>query len=91
MKIHYSFSETVYGIIPAGGAEFCYAGQAEILFSDANEEYISEIQILSVVVTVNGKNDPFASLPSEEVAPLFYEKARAAVRQKWFERRAEWQ
>jgi hypothetical protein len=89
MKKHYSFIDTVYGMIPAGGIEIRYSGEAEILFSDINEEFISGIEILSVVVTVNGKNDPFATLPSEEVAPLFYEKAREAVRKEWFEMRCE--
>ena len=91
MNTHYSFSETVYGMIPAGGVEIRYAGQAEIIFEDKNEEVISQIKILTVIVTVNGKNDPFASLPSEEVAPRFYERARAAVCKKWVERRLEWQ
>ena len=91
MNTHYSFSETIYGMIPAGGVEIRYAGEAEIIFADKNGEIISEIKILSVVVTVNGKNDPFATLPSEEIAPEFYERAREAVHKKWFERRLEWQ
>ena len=83
----YQFEETVFGMIPAGGVNFRYTGEAEITFTDRNEEEIKEIKILSVTVTVNGRNDPFASLPEEADFPEFYEKAREAARQRWFERR----
>ena len=87
----YQFEELVFGMIPAGGATFRYTGEAEITFTDRNEDKIGEIKILSVVVTVNGKNDPFASLPDENLFPEFYQKAREAARQRWMERRMEWQ
>lgn len=91
MKMLYQFNETVFGMIPAGGVNFRYTGEAEIHFLDSNEEEIGRIDIRSVTVTVNGKNDPFASLPDESIAPEFYEKAREAARQRWMERRLEWQ
>lgn len=87
----YQFEETVFGMIPAGGVNFSYTGEAEITFTDRNEDEIGEIKILSVVVSVNGKNDPFASLPDESQFPEFYEKAREAARQRWEARRMEWQ
>lgn len=87
----YQFSQTVFGMIPAGGVTFCYTGEAELFFKDANEEEIDWVAILSVVVTVNGRNDPFASLPDEADFPEFYEKAREAARKRWEARRMEWQ
>lgn len=91
MKMLYQFEETVFGMIPAGGATFRYTGEAEFHFADRNHEKIERIDILSVVVTVNGKNDPFASLPDESDFPEFYQKAREAARQRWEARRMEWQ
>lgn len=91
MTIAYEYSQTIYGDIPAGGVTFRYAGEAQIIFLDKNEEEILEIKILSVEVFYNGHRDPFAYLPAEKDAPFFYAKAREAVRRRWFERRMEWQ
>ena len=88
--VNYSFLETLYGFIPIPGIHVHFSGKAEITMS-RDYEKIEGIRIISVEVLVNGKKDPFVTLPPEELAPTFYEKAKQAARQAWLEKRAVWQ
>lgn len=88
--VNYTYQTTLYAHIPGGGITVTYTGKAEIQFADINGEQEKSIKILTVEVFVNEQRDPFASLPDEKDAPLFFAKAREAARQAYFEKRAMW-
>ena len=84
--VHYSFLQTIYDIIPIPGIHVHFSGKAEIVL-DKNANEVSEVRILSVEILVNGKRDPFVTLPPKEFAAAFYEKAEAAALQAYIEKR----
>lgn len=88
--VNYSFTEILYGFVPIPGIHAQLSGKAEIV-TDKNADEVFEIKILSVEVSVNCKPDPFVTLPPEDLAPTFYEKARTAAMQAYREKRLEWQ
>lgn len=86
--VNYSFLEVLYGFVPIPGIHVHFSGQAEIVLDESANEVL-EVRILSVEVSVNGKPDPFVTLPPKEFAAVFYEKAEAAALQEYREKRAE--
>lgn len=88
--VNHHFTHVIYDFVPIPGIHVEFAGKAEITTS-RDGEIIEGIRILSVEVLVNGEKDPFVTLPPEELAPTFYEKAKQAARQAWLEKRAVWQ
>lgn len=88
--VNYSFRHVIFDFIPIPGIHVHFSGKAEIV-TDKNANEVLEVKILSVEVSVNGKPDPFVTLPPKEFAPVFYEKAEAAAVQAYIEKRLEWQ
>lgn len=86
--VNYNFTHIIYDFVPIPGIHVYFCGQAEILL-DKNANGVLEVKILTVEVLVNGKADPFVTLPPEELAPTFYEKAKAAALQAHRENRMQ--
>ena len=86
--VHYSFQHTIYDFVPIPGIHVHFSGKAEIVLDESANEVLG-IAILSVEVSVNGKKDPFVTLPPEEYAQEFFSNARIAALQAYREKRAE--